>query len=161
MDDRERKYEISVLDLPQFQGGRGWGGGTYNQFTSASEAIVLLTNPEPLPLLLCADGLYVPREPGTFPLKLPLCGEGGVWGLICRPYDSLLPGAGDTPDILGPLVIAPVRGPLKPDAVLCGAPGRLPPPMAGDELLDGGSEAGVGEFSPSDESLKVGIGGGT
>ena len=83
MDDRERKYEISVLDLPQFQGGRGWGGGTYNQFTSASEAIVFLANPEPLPLLLCADGLYVPREPGTFPLKLPLCGEGGVWGLIC------------------------------------------------------------------------------
>ena len=59
----------------------GWG--TYNQFTSVSETIILLANPEPLLLLLCADGLYVPHEPGTFPLKLPLCGEGGVWGLNC------------------------------------------------------------------------------
>ena len=67
----------------------------------------------------------------------------------------------ETPDVLGPLVIAPVRGPLKPDVVPCGAPGRLPPPMARGELLDGWSEAGVGEFNPSDEPLKVSIGGGT
>ena len=37
----------------------GWG--TYNQFTPASEAIVLLANPELLPLLLCAGN---PCEPG-------------------------------------------------------------------------------------------------
>ena len=53
----------------------GWG--TYNQFTSASEVIVLLANPEPLPLLLCADGLDIPHEPGAFSLKLLLCGGGG------------------------------------------------------------------------------------
>ena len=55
-----------------------------HQFTSASEAIVLLVNEEPLPLLLCADGLYGPLEPGRDPpLMLLLFGEGGVWGLNC------------------------------------------------------------------------------
>ena len=54
--------------------------GDRHQFTSASEAIVLLANEEPLPLLLCADGLYGPVEPGLDPLKSP-GGEGGVWGL--------------------------------------------------------------------------------
>jgi len=57
-----------------------------------------------------------------------------------------------------------VRGPLNPGVPLCGAPGRLFPLIAGDELLEGGSEGTVGEVPgerPSDESLKVGIGGGT
>ena len=47
--------------------------------------------------------------------------------------------------------------------VLCGKPGRLVPPIAGDELLEGGPEENVGEVlgKPSDGSLKVGIGGGT
>lgn len=52
------------------------------QFTSASEAIVLLANEEPLPLLLCRDGLYGPVDVGLVPLGLS-CGKGGVWGLIC------------------------------------------------------------------------------
>ena len=117
-------------------------------------------NEEPLPLLLCADGLYGPLEPGLDPpLMLLLFGEGGVWGLNCWPYDSLLPGAMGTPGVLGPLV---VRGPLRgPDVFLCST-GRLFPPTAGDELLEGGSEANVGEAlgEPSAVSLKVGIGGG-
>ena len=79
---KENMKSVFLID-PSFKKGEDGVGGTCNQFTSASEAIVLLANPEPLPLLLCADGLYVPCEPGTFPLKLPLCGEGGVWGLIC------------------------------------------------------------------------------
>lgn len=54
-----------------------------HQFTSASEAIVLLANEEPLPLLLCADGLYGPVEVGLDPLRLSSFDEGGVWGLIC------------------------------------------------------------------------------
>lgn len=52
-----------------------------HQFTSASEAIGLLLNEEPLPLLLCADGLYGPVDPGLDPLELLLLGEGGLWGL--------------------------------------------------------------------------------
>ena len=61
------------------------GGGDIRQFTSASEAIVLLANEEPLPLplLLCAVGLYGPFEVGLDPLGLLPFGEGGVWGLIC------------------------------------------------------------------------------
>ena len=43
--------------------------------------MVFLVNEEPLPLLLCADGLYGPLEPGLDPLVPPLFGEGGVWGL--------------------------------------------------------------------------------
>ena len=59
----------------------------------------------------------------------------------------------------------PVRGPLSPDVVLWGTPGRVFPPTAGDELLDGGLEGKVGEVfgevPVSDGSLKEGIGGGT
>ena len=71
-----------------------------------------------------------------------------------------------TPEALGPLVTPPVRGPLSPeDEVLWGAPGRLFPLMAGDELLEGGLEGKVGEVFGeglgSGPSLKVGIGGGT
>lgn len=138
-------------------------GRNIHQFTSASEATVLLANEEPLPLLLCKDGLYGPLEVGLDPLGLPPFGEGGVWGLACWPYDSLLPGAGGTPEILGPLVRPPGRGPLiGPDWFLCSIAGRVFPPTAGDELLEGGSEWNVGEAlcEPSDESLKVGIGGG-
>lgn len=58
----------------------------------------------------------------------------------------------------------PVRGPLNPDVVLGGTPGRLVPPMAGDELLEEGLEGTVGEVlgsgPDSDRSLKEGIGGG-
>jgi len=54
-----------------------------HQFTSASEAIVLLANEEPLPLLLCEDGLYGPLELGLDPTGLLIFGEGGVWGLNC------------------------------------------------------------------------------
>jgi len=134
-----------------------------HQFTSASEAMVLLANEEPLPLLLCADGLYDPVEPGLDPLELLLLGEGGVWGLICWPYDPLLPGAGGGPPILGPLAMPLVRGPLNPDEMfLCGT-GRLFPPIAGDELLEGGLEGKVGGVlgEESAGSLKLGIGGGT
>jgi hypothetical protein len=59
----------------------------------------------------------------------------------------------------------PVRGPFSPDVVLGGGPGRMPPPTAGDELLEGGLEGKVGELlgegPDSDKSLKDGIGGGT
>ena len=125
--------------------------------------MVLLANPEPLPLLLCADGLYGPVEVGLDPLAVSLFGEGGVWGLTIWPYDSLLPGAGG-PAVLGPLARPPVRGPLNPVLGLCGNPGRfVPPPTAGDELLEGGLERYEGGVlgEPSDGSLKVGIGGGT
>lgn len=67
----ERNRQFSVLRDPHSR-----GRGEHHQFTSASEAIVLLLNEEPLPLLLCAVGLYGPFEAG---LLLP--GEGGVWGL--------------------------------------------------------------------------------
>lgn len=79
-------------------------------------------------------------------------------------YDSLLPGTGGTPEVLGPLVTPPARGPLSgPDVFLCNAPDRLFPPIAGDELLEGGLEENVGEAlcTSPDRSLKEGIGGGT
>jgi hypothetical protein len=124
--------------------------------------VVFLANEEPLPLLLCADGLYGPLELGLDPLGLLPFGEGGVWGLICWLYDSLLPGTGGTPETLGPLAIPPARGPLSgPEVFLCSAD-RVFPPIAGDELLEDGPEGNVGEVlgEPSARSLKLGIGGG-
>jgi len=126
--------------------------------------MVLLANEEPLPLplLLCADGLYGPLEVGLDPLGLLPFGEGGVWGLACWPYDSLLPGARGTPEVLAALLRPPLRGPLNgPEVFLCST-GLLFPPIAGDELLEDGSEGNVGDIlgEPSERSLKVGIGGG-
>lgn len=84
-------YKISSYN-PKGGGGKRGGnvgsaiphfeGRDMYQFTSASEAIVLLANEEPLPLLLCRDGLYGPVDVGLVPLGLS-CGKGGVWGLIC------------------------------------------------------------------------------
>ena len=110
--------------------------------------MVLLANEEPLPLplLLCADGLYGPLEVGLDPLGLLPFGDGGVWGLACWPYDSLLPGTGGTPEALAALLRPPLRGPLSgPEVFLCSA-GLLFPLIAGDELLEDGSEGNVGEI---------------
>ena len=74
--DGEKKGGIHRISDPHLEGRE------IHQFTSASGAMVL-ANEEPLPLLLCADGLYGPLELGLDPLGLLPPGEGGVWGRTC------------------------------------------------------------------------------